>query len=448
MRRTWEGNTPSVTGHWSTLNERIRGSLFFVPLVGVLGGAGSALGLVAVDSRIDSRQADLPLGLASTVESARTLLSTVASATITFAGIAFSISLLVIQQAASQHSPRVVHALFREPFNKRVMALVLGTFTYCLLVLRSVRSPLEDGGQPVIPTVSVAVAVLLGVVAILAVVAFINHSAHSMDISQILERAQREAARPVRDPWGAAHQPPTSPTAPDGEPQTVVRFDRSGWIQHVDAHRLLASLAPGATAELATYPGRYAVPGSVAVHVWGAPPPDDAVETLRHSITLGASRTMLQDPSYGIRALVDVALRALSPGVNDPTTAQDAIFHSAAALVTVLEQPPPPPVLEGEKGRRLLLPELPTDGDLVRLAFEEVRRAAAPHPTVSIYVLEALALVRDAAPADRPEVASLLTAQAALLVDGCEAAGLVPADLVAVRHAWASRFGPTRPAAA
>ena len=107
--------------------------------------------VLAVDRHVDTTLADLPLGFTSTVESARTLLGVIAGATISFAGIAFSVSLLIIQLASSQYSPRVVHTLFRDPFNKRVMALVVGTFTYCVVVLRSVRSALDPGGDPVDP---------------------------------------------------------------------------------------------------------------------------------------------------------------------------------------------------------------------------------------------------------------------------------------------------------
>jgi hypothetical protein len=101
-------------------------------MLSVLAGIGLGLSALAVDSRIGEHSGGLPLGLTSTVESARSVLSTIAGATITFAGIAFSISLLVIQLASSQYSPRVVHTLFRDPFNKRVMGLVVGTFTYCV----------------------------------------------------------------------------------------------------------------------------------------------------------------------------------------------------------------------------------------------------------------------------------------------------------------------------
>ena len=142
--------------------ERIRVSLFFVPVVGVVISIVGAVVTIWIDSRLDLRGTDLPLGVTSTVASARSVLSTVAGATMTFAAIAFSISLLIIQQASSQFSPRVVHTLFRDPFNKRVMGLVMGTFTYCLVVLRSVRSFGEPGGDVVIPNLSVAIAVLLG----------------------------------------------------------------------------------------------------------------------------------------------------------------------------------------------------------------------------------------------------------------------------------------------
>ena len=143
--------------------ERIRASLFLIPVVGVLLSIVVAAFTIWIDSRLDLQGGDVPLGVTSTVNSARAVLTTVAGATISFAAIAFSISLLIIQQASSQFSPRVVHTLFRDPFNKRVMGLVMGTFTYCLVVLRSVRASTEVGGDAIIPNLSVAMAVVLGI---------------------------------------------------------------------------------------------------------------------------------------------------------------------------------------------------------------------------------------------------------------------------------------------
>ena len=250
----------------SSIVERLRASLFVLPTAAVVIAIAAAALTVSIDSNFDPVTTDLPLGFTSTVESARALLSTIAGATIAFAGIAFSVSLLVIQLASSQYSPRVVHTLFRDPFNKRVMAAVVGTFTYCLMVLRAVRSPLEEGDDPVIPNLSVAVAVVLGILAILAVVAFINHNAHAMDISEILQRVKRESIAQIRKEWepvGGQHPSVVDPPAAESDaPSTVVRFDGSGWVQQIDTEALARCAPDGATITVRTRAGLYAVEGT------------------------------------------------------------------------------------------------------------------------------------------------------------------------------------------
>ena len=150
----------SMAVHFAAFSERLRSSLFFVPMAFVVLGLALGLTGIRIDETLVADGTDLPFGLTSTVDSARAVLSTIAGATITFAGIAFSISLLLIQQASSQYSPRVVTGLFRDQINKRVMGNVVGTFTYCLVVLRSVRGPLEQDGTPIIPNLSVGVGVV------------------------------------------------------------------------------------------------------------------------------------------------------------------------------------------------------------------------------------------------------------------------------------------------
>ena len=119
--------------------DRLRSSLFFIPMLCVIGGVILGEAMLGVDALVTG----ISPRLTATVDSARTVLTTVAGATLTFAGIAFSVSLLLISLASSQYSPRVVHGMFRDPFNKRVMGLVIGTFTYCLVVLRAVRTAVE-----------------------------------------------------------------------------------------------------------------------------------------------------------------------------------------------------------------------------------------------------------------------------------------------------------------
>jgi uncharacterized membrane protein len=371
------GQTERMRLQLSSSIERIRGSLFFVPVVGVLISIVGAAVTIWIDSRLDLQGGDLPLGVTSTVASARAVLSTVAGATMTFAAIAFSISLLIIQQASSQFSPRVVHTLFRDPFNKRVMGLVMGTFTYCLVVLRSVRALDEAGGDVVIPNLSVAIAVALGIATIVSIAAFLNHSAHSMDVSQILERVENEATGHARRQWSIAESdqpPPPEPIAVPDRPAHVVRFDRGGWVQQIDTDAFLAGLPEGTTAWVHTYPGRYAIRGAPLCSLSAVPEDIEATEhAILGTVSTGNTRTMQQDISFGLREMADVGLKALSTGINDPTTAQDAIFHSTAVLAELLRRDPPPGELSGDGDRRVVLVEQHSGDDLVRLTFSELR---------------------------------------------------------------------------
>jgi uncharacterized membrane protein len=431
----------------SSVLERLRASLFLVPMVAVVGAIGLAFVALALDSRLDTNASELPLGIGSTVESARALLSTIAGATISFAGIAFSISLLVIQLASSQYSPRVVHTLFRDPFNRRVMAVVVGTFTYCLVVLRAVRSSLEDGGEPVVPNLAVALAVVLGIATVLAVIALIDHNAHAMDIPTILRKVTTESfdqrhAGPsdaaVVGTMTALHQLDAT------QVREVVRAETSGWVQQVDVEALRRCPPAGATIQLETYPGRFAIAGAPLARVWTTGSEGDIDPArLRGAVVIGDSRSMQQDPSYGLRQIADVALRALSPGVNDPTTAQEAIYHAGAVLSELLVRPEPPRVLERAHGGLLLLPEAPHAEELIGLAFDEVRRSAGSHPTVCVYLLDALGQLHEAVGPSSAEVDEALVAQAHLVVAQAEAAGLEQEGLETVRAAHRARFGPS-----
>jgi uncharacterized membrane protein len=157
---------------------------------------------------------------------------------------------------------------------------------------------------------------------------------------------------------------------------------------------------------------------------------------------------MQQDISFGLREMAEVGLKALSTGINDPTTAQDSIFHSAAVLAELLPRDPPPRELSGDRDRRVVLVEQHNGDDLVRLAFDELRRAAASQPTVCIYLLEALHLLRDGLDAaGLSSRTAVLVEQARLVVAGCDAANVLPADLDDVRGAYDKRFAaePLRP---
>lgn len=432
--------------------DRLWQSFFVVPLLGMLAGVGLGLGMLAVDRAVGPTLG-LPLVLTSTVENGRAMLGTIATATISVSGIAFSVSLLILQQASAQFSPRVVHGLFRDPFNRRVMAVALGTFSYSLTVLRAVRDLEDSGPGVVVPNLSIAVAQVLGLASVVAIVALIDHIAHTMEVSTVLERVLHEARTVPAERNSGDDGDDSGDERPEGEPGTPtleVRADRDGWVQHLDRAALLGLVTDGGRVRVETGVGRFVVHGAPLLTLRPAPDdPDRAVERARGAVLIGAGRTLMHDPPYGIRQLVDVALIALSPGVNDPTTAHDAVLHATALLRDLLVHPLRR-VHRDDRGRVLLLPRTPAAADLVALTFAEVRRAAAALPAVCGYLLECLHDLHHSLPPELredPVVATALREQARLVVDGAAAAEPLPADLALVRETHDRLFGRRTPAA-
>jgi uncharacterized membrane protein len=430
------------------LLERLRSSLFVVPMAFVIAAIALAAAMVAIDGQLGMSAERLPFFMASTVDSARALLGTVAAATITVAGIAFSIALLVIQMAGNQYSPRVVHGLFRDNFNKRVMGIVVGTFTYCLVVLQSIRAAIDDDAEAVVPNLSVLAGLALGVFAILAVVAFINHNAHALEVSELLQAVTDQTLDAVADCWPLdGDAPPPLPAPSHDADGFVITFDSTGWVQQVEPEALRRIAVPGGTVRFESGVGRYAIRGATLCTVWPMPTnPDDATKRARATVHLGRTRTLGQDPAYGLRQLADVGIRALSTGIDDPTTAQDVIFHLAAVLREMHRRVPPPAVVVDDDNRSLVLAKATDQAETVRLAFDELRRAAGDRPTVCVYLLEALGLLcRSTDPGPPDGALQAMREQASLIVDGARNANLLSSDLEQVECAYKVRFGAAAP---
>jgi uncharacterized membrane protein len=421
-----------VSGRLRRGLDRVRSSFFVLPALGVMVGFAGARMAIGVD--VGGWVGE------STVDSARAVLSTLAASTITFASITFSVALLIMQQGSAQFSPRVIPGLIRDPFNRRVMAIVVGSFTYFLVALQRVRAPLSDSGEAVVPNFAVALGVVLGLITLLAVVAAIHHTAQQMDISTILATIVTQGTgSQVALPNGLRRA--AAVPAPIGLPGSVVRFDDAGWVRQIDLGALVDVAEPGGTVRLHTVPGRYAVPGTIAVTIWPAVDQsrlDDVARRVRKALILGPTRTMADDHTYAVRQLVDVALKALSPGINDPTTAQDAIFHLGTLLVDRLSTGRDPVAVEDDRKRRVLVPEAVTDADLADLSLAELRRAAADKPAVCRYMFSMISDLREAIGDERTEP---FVAQAALLLADVEHAQLATHDLEQVRNDYERRFG-------
>ncbi|MBW3619241.1 MAG: DUF2254 domain-containing protein [Actinobacteria bacterium] len=414
------------------LAERVRGSLFWVPMLFVAVASALAWLVLRLDVAFVDDLGRTPLLVSTTVDSARSLLSTIAGATITVAGIVFSVTVVSVQLASSQYSPRVLRNFLRDRFQQRVIGVVVATFTYCMFVLASIRLPEPDATVEAAPSLAVTVAIVLAVVSILAIVGFIDHSARSMQAGEIIERVTAETRSRIRSlylPRDERRSPePVSPSPPPLDaPKRVLRAWRSGWVQQISTDALLRVAPPGSYLRLDTRVGAYVIEDTPILTVWGHGELDD--EPLHQGFVFGRSRTMQQDVAFGIRQLVDIGLRALSTGVNDPTTAHEVIEHLGSLLAELFQHDLPPRIHTDEEGRVLAIPDRPEHADHVDHALDQLRVAAAGQPAV---LVDLLATIRslDELLADlgldhhRPQ----LRAHIRLIVEAVEFGSLAPAD--------------------
>jgi len=386
--------------------ERFRSSLFGLPALWVLGGVAASFATVELDRLMED--GDLPDRFIITVDSARALLGAIATGTITSASVVFSLTLVTVQLSSSAYSSRVLRTFLRDRLQRNVMGFVTASFAYSMLVLREVRGPLEEvGGDPFVPRVSTLVATVLAVLTLLALIASINNTAQSLRVSNVALRivadvrsavdARFPVARPrlaVDDPGVAPQQPVGRRSAPEATSGVgaVLTASSSGWLQQISPGVIVEQVPEGSTVRLEVSAGSYVGEGDPLMTVW--PPPADAEldemkSRLAGAFSIGAERTLLQDVGFGIVMLEDIALRALSSGINDPNTARAVLEPLAQVVEEILARPFPPSVVE-EEGRRVLRPfEVSQDG-YVRMAFDQLRQEAAGQPVVLVAVVRSL----------------------------------------------------------
>jgi uncharacterized membrane protein len=429
------------------LLDRVQESLFYVPALIIAMSLGVAVGATWLDSRFSESLQGFPLLIETSVQAARATLGAAAAATITVAGIVISITVVAVQLASSQFSPRVLQGFFRDRFTQILIGLVIGSFLYDLIGLAAVKVPGTE--EPVSSRgVTVTVAIVLAVASVLAIVAFIDRSLRRMQVSELIRRIADSTTRHLHGAAGHETQVPSeSPAMPEGD-GTTFRSSKDGWVLEVDQRAILQSLDPEAIARLDIAVGRFVAKGSPILTVWPGPTnPDRQLEAARSSIQVGRIRRIESDPSFGIRQLVDIALRALSPGINDPTTANEVLVHLTGIIRLVLERDQPERVHHGEDGRRLFRPHEPSRTGLVHEAFGEIRMAAASHPPVMSTLLEVLGGLVEHLQAEGLESRTdALYEEARLAVETIErTASLLPEDRLRVRRT-AERLGLVEPA--
>jgi uncharacterized membrane protein len=384
--------------------EALRSSYWFVPALMALGAAALAFGMVALDGRIGPEAVER-LGWIYTggPEGARGVLSTIAGSMITVAGVTFSVLVVALSLAASQFGPRVLGSFMRDAGNQVVLGAFAGIFLYCLLVLRTVRGG-EEAGR-FVPHLAVTVGVAMAVIGVGVLIYFVHHAAVSIQVTSVIASLAEDLDAGV-DRLFPEEAEDAAPAGAMPAPSASVAASRDGYVQAIDFDRLAeAARDRSATLRLEPRIGAFVARGDALA--WVHPPAAAAGlgDEVRAAFVLGSRRTPSQDVEFSVQQLVDVAVRALSPGINDPFTAAACVDRLGAALARVAERPDAPGVHRDEEGVARVLAD-PVDFErLAEAAFSPIRQYAGGSQVVLLRLLDALArIARHARGVDRREI--------------------------------------------
>jgi uncharacterized membrane protein len=344
------------------------------------------------------------------IDDARVVLSTIATAILTFTGVVFSVTLVALQMASAQYSPRLLRSFIRRPLTKMVLSCCIGTFVYSLVVLAS----LGASAARTVPAAAVALAYLLVLASVLVFVLFVHGTVRSMRVTYLIEEVSRETARALLRAFPAA---PAEVKPSLAEPVAVLPFaHRDRVLGGLDVASLVRlARRQGCVLRLRVGVGAYLVQGSPLIEVHGGTSP--AVRQVLACLSLAPVRTLYQDPAYGIRQLVDIAAKALSPAVNDPTTAVQVVDRLGGLLASVADRPDPSGVHVDDEGIVRLVRPVPSWERLADLALTEVERYGAGAPQVTRRLM---ALYRDLEVRVGPSRQAVLARHRARLVRAVE----------------------------
>ena len=318
----------------------VAGALWPLPTVAVAVAIGLGLGLPELDAALSFREDPLDFVFTGGPAAARTILSVIASSLISVTTRLFSLTIVTLQLASRQYSPRLLQTFVRDRVVQSCLGILLGTFVYALVVLRSVRSADEAEGSSFVPRLSVTVAFLATLASVGALVVFLSHQTRQLRVETMMRDVHVETGATLRrlgaemaeDGQEDARLPPVPAHA------RPVCARHSGFLVQVSEGPLVAEVAQArATLRLTVRPGDPVIAGTPVGWAWtdqpGAEPDTGAIEeAVQRHLTLDYERADQGDPSYGLRKLVDIAARALSPGINDPTTAVHALSHVSDLL--------------------------------------------------------------------------------------------------------------------
>jgi uncharacterized membrane protein len=426
----------------STVREYLHGAYWVLPALGIVIGLGAGALLSAIPvkpgSLIDKMM------FQGTAADARGVLIVVSATMITTTGIVFSLTVLSLQIASSQFSVRLLRTFLRDVPNQVVLAIFVCTFAYATGGLLTVGE--HAGGGEFVPKAAVTGSLALAFISIGALIYFLHHLVHSIQIDSIMEGVQKRTLHLVDElfPVLCAHDaaPVVRPEPPVGAVPLLA--PKSGYLQTVDVEDLAEiAAATGHSVQLTTFVGDYATGGGLLGWCWrkdgGRALEHDVLQRILHHVHIGFERTLQQDIRFGLRQMVDIALRALSPAINDPYTGVQVVHHVSAIESVLASRALTDDVRRDSSGEVLVWLPYPGFETYLHVGCAQIRRYGSREPLVLAAILQMLSAVAQNCVSESRRTA--VQAQIDLVVRAAERDLAEASDQAMVVHAAGATTG-------
>jgi uncharacterized membrane protein len=405
MRTTLVSRVRARVMRWRRITTSVGSSVWFVPVMCVLAGAALSFGTLTLDRAFDYRA--IPQELVGRPTSATAILTTIAASMVSLAALVLTITMVVVQLAMGQFSPRIVQRILKDKPSQLAIGLFVATFVHAVLTTRDIVDLGDGTGR--VPGIAVATSYLLVLASIAVLVIYVHHIGQALRVSAMIELVGHDTRKIVDREYPDPGSPP--PGDPDGPrviaarvPAVLTMIGQDALVAEAERADCVIELVPAL--------GAFVPAGAPMFIVHGAP--DDLDEDrLFGALNLKLEPTLDQDVAYGMRLLVDIAERSLSDSpFQDPTTAVQAIDRLHDILRQLARRPFPDGRIADDRGEIRLLVKTMSWDDYVHLAFDEIRMAGAGSPQVSRRLVDALIDLRRVA---LPERIAVLDMQLSLL---------------------------------
>ncbi len=391
-----------TTKKWLFYWKEITSTFWFLPVLIIAFSVVLALGLVSLDNSVTiSHQGWVRFFLVNSADSARSMLSTISGGMIGVAGTVFSVTLVALTLASSQLGPRLIKNFMYVRLNQVVLGSYVSTYLYCLLVLNAIR---DNDGYNFIPSISILVVLIITVGNIILLILFIHQISVSIQadrvISDISDFISKQVETLFPEKMGDGDDENVMDETAELSAysnQIPIKSLNNGYLQYIDHVVLIEEVAKQKSLlKIHPRPGSFIVEGSeIGMLYSNAEVNDDSLKKLVKQFVIGKTKTPQQDLEYSIHQMVEIAVRALSPGVNDPYTAITCIDHLSATMCYLAQAKFPSAHRFDKDGNTRLIANIVEFGGVMDAAFNQIRQFAGGSPAVMIRLMDAMNTIRN-----------------------------------------------------